>query len=72
MPLKDIATVIGRGLNVPVVSKSPEEAMEHFGFLGRFAGMDLRATSLQTRTKLGWKPTGPCLISDLERMKFTA
>jgi nucleoside-diphosphate-sugar epimerase len=68
--LKGIATAIGRGLNVPVVSKTPEEAKEHFGFLAHFAGLDLWATSAQTRKQLGWNPTGPGLIADLENMQY--
>jgi nucleoside-diphosphate-sugar epimerase len=70
VPLKDIATVIGRGLNVPVVSISPEQAQEHFGFLGFFAGWDAQTSSVQTRTKLGWNPSGPDLLTDLENMRY--
>jgi nucleoside-diphosphate-sugar epimerase len=68
--LKDIATTIGRGLNVPILSKTPDEAKEHFGFLAHFAGLDLWATSAQTRKQLGWNPTGPGLIADLENMQY--
>jgi nucleoside-diphosphate-sugar epimerase len=67
---RDIAEVIGRGLKVPVVSLSPEEAPAHFGWLAAFVGMDLLASSAQTRARLGWKPTGPGLIADLERMRY--
>ncbi|MGA2537626.1 MAG: SDR family oxidoreductase [Terracidiphilus sp.] len=70
VPLKDIATVIGRGLNVPVISISPEQAQEHFGFLGSFAGWDAQTSSAQTRTKLGWNPTGPDLLTDLGTMRY--
>jgi hypothetical protein len=52
------------------VSKTPEEAREHFGFLAHFAGLDLWATSAQTRKQLGWNPTGPGLITDLENMRY--
>jgi nucleoside-diphosphate-sugar epimerase len=68
--LREIAEVIGRGLNVPVVSISPEEAAGHFGFLGRFAAMDLTGSSAMTRQRLGWRPTGPGLIADLEQMRY--
>jgi nucleoside-diphosphate-sugar epimerase len=71
VPLRDIATAIGRGLNIPVVSKTAEEAKEHFGWLGSFAGMDLWASSAQTREKLGWNPTRPGLIADLENMRYS-
>ena len=69
--LKDIATAIGRGLNVPVVSISQEDAQEHFGFLGFFAGRDLLTSSAQTRAKLGWNPTGPSLLTDLGNMRYS-
>jgi nucleoside-diphosphate-sugar epimerase len=68
--LKDIATAIGRGLNVPVVSIAKEHAQEHFGFLGFFAGRDPLTSSAQTRAKLGWNPTGPSLLTDLENMRY--
>jgi nucleoside-diphosphate-sugar epimerase len=71
VPLKDIATVIGRGLNVPVVSIAPEQAQEHFGFLGFFAGRDAQISSAQTRARLGWNPTGPDLLTDLGNMRYT-
>ncbi len=70
VPLNDIATAIGRGLNVPVASKAPEEANEHFGWLGSFGAMDLWASSAQTQAKLGWTPTGPGLITDLQNMNY--
>ena len=52
-------------LKVPVVSKSPEEAAEHFGWLARFMGLDLAASGAKTQAQLGWHPTGPGLIADL-------
>ena len=70
VPLRDIAEVIGRGLKVPVVALSPEEAAAHFGWLGAFAGRDVPASSAQTRGRLGWHPTGPGLIADLEQMRY--
>jgi nucleoside-diphosphate-sugar epimerase len=69
--LKDIATVIGHGLNVPVISISPEQAQEHFGFLGFFAGRDAHISSAHTRATLGWNPTGPDLLTDLGNMRYT-
>jgi nucleoside-diphosphate-sugar epimerase len=68
--LRDIAKVIGRGLKVPVVAMSPEEAAGHFGWLAAFAGRDVPASSAQTRERLGWHPTGPGLIADLEQMRY--
>src|SRR5271165_5153973 len=69
--LKDIATAIGRGLRVPVISISQEQAQEHFGFLGFFAGRDAHISSAQTRAKLGWNPTGPSLLTDLGNMRYS-
>ena len=68
---KDIATAIGRGLNVPVISISQEQVQEHFGFLGFFAGRDPLTSSAQTRAKLGWNPTGPSLLTDLGNMRYS-
>jgi nucleoside-diphosphate-sugar epimerase len=68
---RDIAEAIGRGLQVPVVSKSPEEAAAHFGWLGVFAGRDLMGSSVQTQARLGWRPTGPGLLADLEQMRYS-
>ena len=70
VPLRDIAEVIGRGLKVPVVSLSPDEAAGHFGWLAAFAGLDFPASSAQTRARLGWHPTGRGLIADLEDMRY--
>jgi nucleoside-diphosphate-sugar epimerase len=70
--VREIAEVIGRGLKVPVVSKSPEEASEHFGWLGRFAGFDMPASSALTQERLGWhSTTQPGMISDLENMQYS-
>jgi nucleoside-diphosphate-sugar epimerase len=68
--LRDIAEVIGRGLKVPVVAMSPEEAPAHFGFFAMFAGVDMPASSAHTQKRLGWHPTGPGLIADLEKMRY--
>ncbi|WP_213947153.1 SDR family oxidoreductase [Luteibacter sp. dw_328] len=70
--VRDIANVVGAGLQLPVVSLSQEEAAEHFGWLGMFVGMDLPASSAWTRERLGWHPTGPGLIDDLKRMNYSA
>ena len=72
VPARDIAHAIGRGLKVPVVSKSAEEAAAHFGWLGAFVGSDLTASSVQTRRLLEWHPTGPGLITDLDRANYFA
>jgi len=69
--LREIAEALGRGLNIPVVSKSREEAAEHFGFLGHFAAADIPASSAITQQQLDWHPTGPGLISDLDKMNYS-
>jgi nucleoside-diphosphate-sugar epimerase len=69
VPLRDIATVIGRRSKVPIVSITPQEAEAHFGWLSAFVGRDAPASSDQTQKRLGWQPTGPGLIADLERMR---
>ena len=68
--VKTMSEVIGKGLNVPVVSLTLEEAQGHFGWLAHFTGMDLPASSAQTREQLGWEPTGPGLIEDLRNMRY--
>jgi nucleoside-diphosphate-sugar epimerase len=69
--MREITEVIGRGLKVPVVSLSPEDAPSHFGWLAMFAGFDMPASSALTKERLGWRPTGPGLIADLERMRYS-
>ncbi|MYM65766.1 NAD-dependent epimerase/dehydratase family protein [Pseudoduganella sp. FT55W] len=65
IPTREIAEAIGKGLNLPVVSISAEEAAEHFGFLSRFFGTDCPCSSALTQQQLGWKPQGLGLIEDL-------
>jgi len=72
VPFREIAEAIGRGLKLEVVSKSPEEAAAHFGSLGMFVGRDLTGSSVQTQRGLGWRPTGPGLIVDLDRAQYFA
>jgi nucleoside-diphosphate-sugar epimerase len=67
---RDIARVIGRHLDVPVVSKSLEEAADHFGWMSHFAGIDCPASSVETRQQLGWRPTHPALIADIGRRSY--
>ncbi|MFE1835733.1 SDR family oxidoreductase [Streptomyces sviceus] len=66
VPFHEIAETVGRGLDVPVVSVAPEEATDHFGWLGRFAAIDMRASAARTRELLGWRPGHAALIPDLE------
>ncbi|MFB7138507.1 SDR family oxidoreductase [Gottfriedia sp. NPDC056225] len=66
VPFRDIATVIGNKLILPVVSISPEKAIEHFGFLGTIASVDIPRSSVQTQELLDWQPIHPSLLDDLE------
>jgi len=67
VPVRDIADVIGRQLDVPVVSVNAGEAPAHFGFLAAFIGADSPASSALTRARFGWEPAQPGLIADLEQ-----
>jgi len=72
VPLRQIAEAIGRGLKIPVVSQSQEEAAGHFGWLGFFAGMDGPASSALTQQRLGWHPTQKAgMIDDLDHMNWS-
>jgi len=71
VPLREIAETIGEGLKVPTVSMSPEEAGEHFGWLAAFVSHDMPASSALTQQRLGWRPTGPGLITDLKAMRYS-
>ena len=68
--VREIAEALGRGLKLPVVSIALEKAAEHFGWMGMFAPMDLPASSALTQARLGWHPTGPTLIADLDAMRY--
>ena len=67
VPVRAIAEVIGRHLDLPVVAISPEDAGAHFGFLASFLGVDSPASSALTRALLEWQPTHPGLIDDLDQ-----
>ena len=71
VPFRDIAEIVGRGLNVPVQPIPSEQAPGHFGWWGAFAGADLSASSARTRERLGWEPTGPGLLADLQGMDYS-
>lgn len=67
VPCREIAAIIGRHLNVPVVARSKDEASDHFGWIAHFFSLDAPASSAQTRERLGWRPSQPGLIPDLEQ-----
>lgn len=72
VPMRDIAEAIGQRLKLPVKSIAPEETQAFFGWLSMFAAHDMPASSTQTREKLGWQPTGPGLIADLEQLRIAS
>jgi nucleoside-diphosphate-sugar epimerase len=67
-----LAEVIGAGLGLPVVSLTPEDAPGHFGWMAMFMTLDMPASSALTRAELGWHPTGPGIIADLQAMDYSA
>jgi nucleoside-diphosphate-sugar epimerase len=69
---RDLAAVIGQHLNVPAVSKAAEEATDYFGWMARFAGLDMAASSALTQQRLGWQPTHVGLLADLEQGHYFA
>jgi nucleoside-diphosphate-sugar epimerase len=64
--MRDIAEAISRRLELPATTISPDEADARFGFMGRFVGLNMAASSAITRELLEWEPTGPTLIEDIE------
>ncbi|WP_342627944.1 SDR family oxidoreductase [Nguyenibacter vanlangensis] len=67
--MRDIVHAIGRRLDLPVRSIAPDEAQAFFGRFAMFAALDMRASSVRTRRRLEWEPTGPGLIADLEQLQ---
>lgn len=65
IPFRDIATAIGKGLGLPAVSASPEEAGQYFTWFSHFAAIDNKVSSARTREMLGWQPTQPGLLQEL-------
>ncbi|MGF6961968.1 SDR family oxidoreductase [Paraburkholderia youngii] len=69
---REIAEALGRGLKLPVVSIARGEAQAYFGWMAIFAALDMPASSAQTQARLGWRPTGPTLLSDLNEARYVA
>lgn len=67
---RDIVTSVARGLNLPVVSIPREAAQAHFGWMAMFVTIDMPASSALTQARLGWRPEGPTLISDLDQARY--
>ena len=72
VPFKEIAGVIAHRLGVPLVAKTPEAAAAHFGWFNLFAGIDSPTSSQRTRSLLGWEPTQPELLADIDQDKYFA
>ncbi len=72
VPFRQIAEALGRHLDVPATSLTPDAAVDHFGHLGHFVGLDSPATAAITRDLLGWAPTGPSLLDDLDEDHYYA
>jgi nucleoside-diphosphate-sugar epimerase len=72
IPVRDIAAIIGRRLNLPVVSKSQDETADNFGWIAQFFGIDCPASSAQTQEMMGWRPTHSALIPDLDQAHYFA
>lgn len=70
IPVCDLAEVIGKQLNLPVISVSPDEAADHFEWMARFIAFDSPATAYKTREQLGWQPTHIGLIEDMQKNYF--
>ncbi len=68
VPFRRIAEVIGRQLGLPV----EQRGREHFGWFADFAGADMPASSARTRSLLGWTPTGPSLLADIDQPGYYA
>ncbi|MCU1410522.1 MAG: oxidoreductase [Rhodoglobus sp.] len=66
IPSRTIAEAIGRGLGLPVESVAPDDVLAHFGWIGMFFSWDVPASSILSQQRLGWTPTGPTLIEDLD------
>jgi nucleoside-diphosphate-sugar epimerase len=72
VPIREVAGVFAAHLGVPAVSVTPEQAGEYVGWLGGFWGLDSPASAQITRELLGWEPTRPGLIADLEEDHYFA
>lgn len=66
VPTREIGEALGRALDLPVASIAPDDVAGHFGWIGGFFGMDLAGTSTATQRLLGWMPTGPTLVEDID------
>lgn len=66
VPTREISEALGRALDLPVTSIAPDDIANHFGWIAGFFSMDLAATGTTTQRLLGWTPTGPTLVEDID------
>lgn len=71
LPFREVAEAIGRALDLPVVSLSGHDAAEHFGSAAPFVGLDVVASNALTRERVGWTPTGPGLVADIDQGHYS-
>lgn len=71
VPTRAIAEAVGRAFDLPVAPVPADEVLDHFGWIGRFFGMEMTASSTATRELLGWTPTGPTLLEDLDNGAYS-
>jgi nucleoside-diphosphate-sugar epimerase len=72
VPTREIAQAIGRAFDLPVTSIPSDDVQDHFGWIGTFFAMDLAASSTKTQELLGWTPSGPTLLEDLDTGAYSA
>ncbi len=70
IPFREIAVAIGHGLGIPVVSISAGEASAHFGWFRHFAELDAPVSAEKTREQLGWHPSQPTLLDDINKAGY--
>ena len=70
VPMREIAALIARRLDLPLVSLSPEEAARHFGWFAMFASVDSPTSAERTRARLGWSPQEPSLLADMAEASY--
>lgn len=64
--IRELAEALGRSMGLPTRSVAPDDAAEHFGWLSAILASDIPASSTATQQLLGWTPTGPTLLDDVE------
>lgn len=68
--MRDMVETFARGMKIPAVSITPEQALDYYGWMGHLAATDMPASGEKTQRELGWNPSGPSLITDLQNMRY--